>query len=447
MILKPTYAMMAVDPFGGGGGGSSPSPRNPGEIALDPPTAAVVEIEDEADDYFAPEYTDEAPPEATTGSVGGDSDSTFGDMPGQHEIWNIDGTLWIVWFVPGTEPPVPIMYEITPDIEVTESITADKTMTQAEAAARGALGMGSARLVDRPDQHPIETFVDKWEAELKVKPWLEDPEIYAKMLGAFIEGRQMTLAELQDTEWWRTHTDGQRDWLALYHSDPMTAEQLIEDGRMLVRDAMIASGIDNPDQGLIELIADQGTTRNWSATYMNAQIKALADPFSGLTIDPLVQEWLTDTNAVVNTTRTYEAEVRDIVSRWLGPAFAAGWSDDNIKQWAGEFRNNPDAETELIDTLRAQRLALFPSYTNPDLTYEDIAAPWRGFFMQHWGVQPDEMDGFFGQIVNLNDAGKAARLLREKGLDEGNYMTTLNATKDFAQAFGGAVIRSDPAVR
>jgi hypothetical protein len=63
-----------------------------------------------------------------------------------------------------------------------------------------------------------------------------------------------------------------------------------------------------------------------------------------------------------------------------------------------------------------------------------------------WGEAPDETDPLFQQIINLNDAGAAARVLRTEGLARGNQTTTLNAIRAFAQGLGGPVVRSDPAV-
>jgi len=449
MILKPTHTMMAVEAGGGAGSSGTTSPLNPGEIAEENRT-------NPPDSYAPPPPVDEtyyAPEEEVAGS-GGTQDPVEGetttdelmDMPGDHEVWKVDGVLYLVWFVPNTNPPLPIMYEVTDDVNVGELVV-DRDLTMGDAKAMGGLVMGSARLVDRNDQHPIETFVDKWEDELKIKPWLEDPEIQAKMLAAYIEGRSMTLAELQTTEWWRTHTPEQRAWLAFLYSDPKGAEQKLQDNRIVVRRMLIEAGMDEPPDELVNLIADNATKGDWSAEYTNSQIIAITDPYSGIEVDQQIITWTTENQYTPNTTRTYEQQVRDLVARWLGPLFAAGWTEENIQAWAGEFRNNPDAEIELTEQLRQQRMVLYPGYTNENMTYEDIAATWRQFMMSQWGQAPDEMDPFFHQIVNLNDAGLASKLLRKEGMARGNATVVGKAINAFADAMGGAVVRSDPAVR
>ena len=385
--------------------------------------------------------------QATSGAPGGSNADTLADMPGDHEIWKVDGVLFLVWFVPGTEPPMPIMYEVTDDVEI-GTVNVDKTMSGAEADAAGALLMGSARVLDRADQHPIENFLDTFEAQLNTRPWLSDPEILSKLFGAYLEGRPLTEAELQDTEWFRTHNTQQRQWLIMTNTDPATANQMMADQNILTRNALIAAGIDEPPEGLIEIIAANLLQGNWTPDYTNDQIARLADPFAPGELDDLITSWINEFDFTPDTTAQFEQDVRDMVSRWLGPSFATGWSDENIAAWAGEFRNNPDAQDELRASLSAQRMALFPGYTNENLTYEDIAAPWRAFYFNQWGQAPDEADDtLFSQIVNLNDAGAAGQLLRTEGLARGNPTTTLNAIKAFSQGLGGPVVRSDPAVR
>ena len=90
-----------------------------------------------------------------------------------------------------------------------------------------------------------------YETEVRVKPWLADPEILSLWLGAALEGRSISDAEFQGTEWWRTHTDTERQWLALNASDPATADRLIRDNQMQVADLFAQAGISNASQDLI----------------------------------------------------------------------------------------------------------------------------------------------------------------------------------------------------
>ena len=68
-------------------------------------------------------------------------------------------------------------------------------------------------------------------------------------------------------------------------------------------------------------------------------------------------------------------------------------SDAEVSQKAGRLRNDTDYEAALIEQLKNNRLGLFPKYTNPELTYEDIARPWRNLTTSVWGEAADETQG------------------------------------------------------
>lgn len=362
-------------------------------------------------------------------------------IPSDAEVWRVDGTHYVVYYVPNTDPPVPLVWKVpsSEDREALGITGVDRSITKDQLDRSGALFMGTTNEIPDPGQgaHPFDALVGQYETEVQVKPWLADPEILSLWAGAAIEGRSITPAELQTTDWWRTHSDTERRWISLNASDPATANQMISDNRLSYQRTMEQAGIDNASPELISLIADKVTTGEWSQAKAMTQIQGLADPSARVTIDPV----LTDFQDGLDTTRGREEEVRALVNKWLGPSYASGWTDQNISEWAGQFRNNPDAKTELTETLRNQRLALFPEYENPNLTYEDIAAPWRGVFRQIWGQIPDETDSLFTRIVRLNDMEAASQILRQKGLEQGNRSVALDALSSLGQAFGGQIRR------
>jgi hypothetical protein len=61
---------------------------------------------------------------------------------------------------------------------------------------------------------------------------------------------------------------------------------------------------------------------------------------------------------------------------------------------------------------------LYPGY-NDELTYEEIAAPWRGFTTNTWGGTVDETSSLFQDVVKSNDVAKATKLLYDAGLKDG----------------------------
>ena len=103
------------------------------------------------------------------------------------------------------------------------------------------------------------------------------------------------------------------------------------------------------------------------------------------------------------------------------------------------MRNNPDYEAALIENLKTSRLALFPKYTNTELTYDDIASPWRGLTTSVWGQTADETEGWWQDMVAANDYTAGQTVLREKGLEQNVGQVTVAATQALQEALGAGV--------
>ena len=372
---------------------------------------------------------------------------TLNGVGGAPEVWLVDGAHWLVYFVPETDPPVPIAWQVRDQAELdslygpTRSVQDDRTLTTEQAVASGWLTWGFSTELANTTEHPWDIFAQTWEVESQIRPWLQDPEVLALSAAAFLENRQVTEAELKTTDWWQTHSEAERDWLLLNMSDPATAERLVQDTRLITADAMSQAGINNAGEGLINFISDRVTQGLWTQEYAQIQIRNLAE---GGTLGPLdtdLQRLIELAEVPLDTTMRREDEVRDLVARWLGPAHAAGWTDENYATWGGKLRNDPDARQELEQLLQQQRLVIFPHVENPNLSYEDIAAPYRTVFQRVWGQQPDETDEFFLQLVATNDVNTAQQKLREEGLKVGNRQVTEDAVSAMGQSFGSGALR------
>lgn len=358
-------------------------------------------------------------------------------LPPDAEVWSVGGDWMVVWYVPNTNPRVPIAWRI-PTAEDRTALGVskpDRTLSWGDFYRAGTLLQGTTDEIPDTGANPFDTLVSEYETEVKVKPWLADPEILALWTSAYVEGRPITPAELQGTDWWRSHNESERSWISLNASDPATAAARVGDNRLQVASLLKQAGVDNASEDLINRIADQWTTGVWSQAYAVTQVQALADPFSGLFLDGTLASFRDD----LDTTTGRVEEVRSLVRRWLGPAYSSGWTDDVINRWAGELRNNTDAQTELTQILRGQRMSLFPEYENADLTYEDIAAPWRGIFRQMWGEIPDETSPLFTQVVKMNDLTAATELLRTEGLKNGNATVSNSFLSDISSIFGSQI--------
>ncbi len=369
-------------------------------------------------------------------------DHAYHNVPGEPEFWkdSTTGQIWVVYFVPNSDPPIPLAWAATEEemqgiIGENNDIEFDKILTTQQLQATGMLDWGNVGELVDTHEDPFEQWANKVESAAAVRPWLRDPEVLGLIAMAMLEGRDVTLAEFQQTEWWRTHNKAERNWLLLYESDPETAAQARQDNRITVADLLQQAGIYAPNQDVINYMADQFTTGAWSQTYLNAQVTRLSDPTARGRLDPGLAAFIQEGDHTVDTTRENEDRVKSLVDTWLGPAFGR-WDQDKIARWAGRLRNDPDGEQNLIDQLQKQRLALFPEYQDQSLSYDDIAQPWRGVVSQAWGQTADETDPFFSKIVRTNDIEEATRLLRSEGLKRNNRATMNSLEDDFLEAFG-----------
>lgn len=142
----------------------------------------------------------------------------------------------------------------------------------------------------------------------------------------------------------------------------------------------------------------------------------------------------------LDTTRAEEDTVRDLAQRWLGPTLG-GMSDAEVAEWAGRLRNNPDGQTEFVEHLKEQNLALFSAYDTA-LTWDARVGAVRNLVQNVWG-QPPEDDSLLVNLANMRDYVEAEKVLRREGWQRGiqkvqnDMMSGLSST-----ALGEQVVRS-----
>lgn len=367
------------------------------------------------------------------------------NAPDDFQVWKDadSGQLYMVYFVPDTEPPVPMLWELDGEDELEtllgpgRDIVVHETFTQDQMNAVGATFWGAAVELTNTSEHPFDAWANLVDAQAAVRPWLRDEEVLTLLAQALLEGREVTEAEFQQTEWWQSHNADQRKWLLFVEADPASAQQFIDDSTLAVYDLLLEYGVTNPPQRMVDYIARQRAMGNWSEQYMVSQLTAISNPHSGRSIDQGLLDFVGDLDNL-DTNQQHEEQVRRLVAEWLGPRHGA-WSDERIARWATRFRESPDAQDELVTRLRQMRMALFSEYEDPNLTYEDIAQPWRTFGQQVWGQQVDETDPLFQRILRANDSTEAGKMLTRAGLRRGIRKVEQDVQLAMDEAFGGPV--------
>lgn len=364
------------------------------------------------------------------------------NVPGGGEVWKVDGDSWLVYYVPNTNPPVPMAWKVTDQQQLQamfgpdQPINYDRQISGSQFRQTGAVNMGVRTEISNESEHPFEVFTANFEKESEIRPWLRDPEVLAITAAAILEGREVTEAELKTTNWWKNHSDAERKWMTQREADPATATQQIADNRFKIEQALRKSGLTSPSQQLVNRIADKMTSGQWTEGYVNAQIDAITNPQQRWRLDNELEGLFDPTDRL----REGEDKVRGLIQKWLGPKFSAGWDDEFVQEWAAEFRNNPDAKQDLEDILRDHFQAVFPEYAdNPNNNYESIAGPWRSFMQDQWGTIPDETDPVFAKVLRLNDSQEATALLRQEGLKRGVDKVVNQAFGKLTESLNGGV--------
>jgi len=384
-----------------------------------------------------------APPgeEATGGTA---PKLNLNQVPDGAEVWRNSQTnqSYIVFRVPGTD--IPMAWSIDDaDLQAAfgEGVPITSTSyTTSQINSYGTIMAGTFAEIANTTENPFDAWSAAVEKQAAVRPWLRDPEVLALVAEAMVEGRPLSDAELQQTEWWRTKTEAERQWMVMYESDPLTAQALQNDNRTQVKTYFEQMGVEGVPTEVVNYMADQFTTGLWTDIDWRRQAEAIGDPASNYAVDPELAGLLANTANTMTTTQQFEDKVRELAAEWLGPVFG-NMDSASLSRWARKLRASSDGQDELVNYLRQQRLGLYPEYENPNLTYEDLAGPWRNVLTNMWGQTPDETDSIFDQMIRTNDRVANEKLLRSEGLQRDISQVVQDMQSSALNAFGGSVRR------
>ena len=393
--------------------------------------------------------TTTTPTTSGSGQIINTAFTSFNNIPINALYWKVGDASYIVYEVPGSDgelydgSPIYLAYELVGnDLYEAGLITQGMGEPQYNAIMDQRFFDSIAVVTGNTDQltadidNPFASFVETISEQAQVAPWITDPEMLELIAEAAVEGRTVSDAEWQTTTWYQTHSESEREWLRTFYADPSTAAQTITDGQIAVGNALQAAGVSNAPEALVNWIADKFVTGQWTQNYTTEQISLFADPYAEGKRDTDFESYLTSTAITgVDRTSQREAEVRQLYSEYLGPVLGK-ITDGEAAEIAGKLRNDPDYRDQLVASLKQSRLAAFSAYTNPELTYEDIARPWRNLTASVWGQTADETQGWWQDMVKTNDFAQAEETLRTKGLELDITQVTQDATTALTQALG-----------
>ena len=296
----------------------------------------------------------------------------------------------------------------------------------------------------------FEQIASNFDKVKEVRPWMEDDEMYSLWLESIVENREIADFEWEGTEWWQTHTQEERNWLLLSQDKdlsklPADAEALLKNNRIKARETLRQNGVSNPDQvtfngeTLTQWFGNKLTTGTWTElTWLN-QAKALGDPLSGIQREDALTSWLEGSEAQPTETQAGYATAQALTEEWLGPLYGT-FEQADIDKYAGIIRNAESPEVgaqQVRDSLKNIRKVLFSTDVyDENLTYEEIAQPWRNFSFQLLGERVDEKSTDWIEVLNANDQAKATQVLTTHGLNNGNKTIMDKVTDDVGSFLG-----------
>tara|TARA_R100001129_G_scaffold164020_1_gene129984 strand:+ start:1291 stop:3060 length:1770 start_codon:yes stop_codon:yes gene_type:complete len=389
----------------------------------------------------------------TTTEVVQEDDSLFGRLGGQ--IWNVGGQKYIAFDIPrtglsmaytATEEQIDNFFTVDKPQEQTIDSNSDKwsksfqagNIVEVDVVNMEASGVGGF----------FEQVASNFDKVKAVRPWMEDDEMYSLWLESVVENRDIADFEWEGTNWWQTHSQEERNWLLLSQGKDLTklpadAEALLSNNRIKARETLRQNGVTNPDQvtfngeSLTEWFGNKLTTGTWTELQWLNQAKGLGDPMSGIAKEDSLASWLEGSATQPSATQAGVATAQALALEYLGPLYG---QYEDVSKYAGMIRN---AESEqvgrqmVIDDLKNVRKVLFSTDTyDENLTYEQIAQPWRNFSFQLLGGRVDETSSDWIDVLNANSQEEATKILTTVGLNEGNKNVMDKVTDDIGSFLG-----------
>lgn len=395
---------------------------------------------------------DPQPPTTVTQPTEQD-DSLFGRLGGQ--IWNVGGQKYIAFDIPRTG--LSMAYTATEE-QIDNFFTVDKPQEQTIDANSDrwskSFQAGNIVEVDVVNMEAsgvggfFEQVASNFDKVKAVRPWMEDDEMYSLWLESVVENRDIADFEWEGTNWWQTHSQEERNWLLLSQGKdlsqlPADAEALLSNNRIKARETLRQNGVTNPDQvtyngeTLTEWFGNKLTTGTWTELQWLNQAKGLGDPMSGIAREEALTSWLEGSAAQPTATQAGVAAARALTLEYLGPLYG---EFEDVSKYAGMIRNAESEEVGrqmVIDDLKNVRKVLFSTDTyDENLTYEQIAQPWRNFSFQLLGGRVDETSSDWIDVLNANNQEEATKILTTVGLNEGNKTVMDRVTDDIGSFLG-----------
>jgi len=384
------------------------------------------------------------------------------------QIWEYNGQKYVVWQVPGTD--YYMRYAVS-DTQLNQFYSGRQIpIVQQANEELWANSLYFGNLEELPErvilqgENPFIGFTEQLDAAYKANPLLqEDKELLSLWIQGLVEDRDIADYEWQSTDWFTKQPQERIDWLTLSRgksiNDPMLpadAQVTRDENRVFWRAKLLAGGVQDIDK----IVDTDGTTfavwfadqvtqgfQGWSDTLAEAQILALSDSASGIEVNADIKNWLDGKK--LGGTRTGQTAAQNTAYKWLGPLYGK-LDSASLEEAAGIYRN---AESDIVgqqlldEKYKAMRKSMFGvDVYDENMTYEDIATPWRNFVFNFLGERMPETTDAWLSILKANDQTEANKILTIFGLNNDNKKVLDTVTDEMATSVGvrQGVVRGQP---
>jgi hypothetical protein len=141
------------------------------------------------------------------------------NIPRDAYVWNVDNQLYVAYEVPGAgdvyeQPPIYMAYEVYRNDLVEAGIwTKGETLPPISPIRKedfdrvAILFSGDTNQLTQDNRNPFAAFTENITEQSQVAPWITDSEVIGLIAEAALEGREVTDAEWQTTNWYQTHNE------------------------------------------------------------------------------------------------------------------------------------------------------------------------------------------------------------------------------------------------
>src|SRR5210317_2197774 len=153
----------------------------------------------------------------------------FLNIPENAFLWDVDGTLYLAYQVPGANgevydgEPMYMAYTVVENDLVKAGLispeapipSVNRTMPK-ELFDSTTIVFGNTDQLTSEIDNPFASFKETVSEQAQVATWIKDPEMLSLIAEAALEGRVVSDAEWQSTTWYQTNNESQREWLRTF---------------------------------------------------------------------------------------------------------------------------------------------------------------------------------------------------------------------------------------